>query len=131
MTVPYGQGWAARWYARQAAAGRASRYSCYVDITTPARVDECGVHLVDLDLYVVRTWDGDVEVLDEDEFEEHRFALGYPEAIVKAALRSARNVREAMTAATCPFDGDVAGRRVSSFTAYDEIRLGHSDAPLS
>ncbi|GAA2755150.1 DUF402 domain-containing protein [Actinopolymorpha rutila] len=129
--LPYGRGWAARWYARQAAAGRASRYSCYVDITTPARLDEHGVHLVDLDLDVVRTWDGAVEVLDEDEFQEHRRVLGYPEPIVKSALRSVADVREAMTAGTCPFDGEEAGRRVSSSAAYDEFRLRHSDAPLS
>lgn len=132
--LPYGQGWAARWYARQAAVGRASRYSCYVDITTPAQVDERGVpsvHLVDLDLDVVRTWDDEVEVLDVDEFEEHRLALGYPDGIVKDALRSAAEVRQAMTAGTHPFDGEQAGRRVSSYTAYDEFRLGHSDARLS
>ncbi len=114
--LPYGLGWSARWYAGQAAAGRASRYSCYVDITTPAQVDERGVHLVDLDLDVVRTWDGAVEVLDEDEFEEHRLALGYPEPLVKAALRAAADVRSDMTAGTHPFDGEEAGRRASSFT---------------
>ncbi|MET9018559.1 DUF402 domain-containing protein [Actinopolymorpha sp. NPDC004070] len=129
--LPYGLGWAARWYAGRAEAGRASRYSCYVDITTPAQVDDGGVvHLVDLDLDVVRTWDGAVEVVDVDEFEEHRLVLGYPEAIVKAALRSAAEVREAMTSGSPPFDGEAAGRRVSSFTAYDDFRLRHSDARL-
>jgi hypothetical protein len=129
--LPYGQGWAARRYARRAATGRASRYSCYVDVTTPAQVDDGGVHLVDLDLDVVRTWGGVVELLDQDEFEEHRFLLDYPEPIVKSALRSVAGVRAAMTARTRPFDGKEACRRVSSFTAYDEIRLRHSDARLS
>lgn len=94
-------------------------------------MDERGAHLVDLDLDVVRTWDGAVEVVDEDEFGEHRLVLGYPEPIVKAALRSVVDVREAMTAGTGPFDGQEAGRRVSSFAAYDEIRLRHSDPRLS
>jgi hypothetical protein len=129
--LPYGLGWSARWYAGRAAAGRASRYSCYVDITTPAQVDERGVHLVDLDLDVVRTWDGAVEVLDEDEFEEHRHLLGYPGPVVRAALRAVVDVRVAVTAGTKPFDGEEAGRRASSFAVYDEFRLRHSNARLS
>ncbi|HEY6738377.1 MAG TPA: DUF402 domain-containing protein [Actinopolymorphaceae bacterium] len=101
---PRGQGWAARWYAGRAASGRASLYSCYVDITTPAVFGTDTVRLLDLDLDVVRTWDGEVSVVDEEEFAHDRETLGYPPEIAEAASRSATRIRRALEAGTHPFD---------------------------
>jgi hypothetical protein len=42
-------------------------------------------------------------VEDEDEFEEHRLSLGYPDAIVEGALHGAAELRTMLTAAEEPF----------------------------
>jgi protein associated with RNAse G/E len=99
---PHGHGWSARWYSAPASAGRAAHYSCYVDITTPPeRVDNV-VRAIDLDLDVVRTWDGEVAVLDEDEFAHNRSVRGYPPAMVTSALQSATYVRKALASKEFP-----------------------------
>jgi protein associated with RNAse G/E len=43
---------------------------------------------VDLDLDVVRAWDGTLLVDDEDEFAEHQVRYGYPAEVVVAARKS-------------------------------------------
>lgn len=57
----------------------------YVDVATPAKWDGDRVALVDLDFDIYQAPDGTVEVLDEDEFEEHRLTLGYPDHVVDKA----------------------------------------------
>lgn len=65
------------------------KYEIYVDIsTTPVWSSGDGadeVTMVDLDLDVVRMRDGEVRVLDEDEFAEHRVKYGYPPEVVAGA----------------------------------------------
>jgi protein associated with RNAse G/E len=77
----------------------------YCDVTTPAEwTGPAELTVVDLDIDLVRyRADGRVEVEDEDEFEEHRLSLGYPDAIVEGALRGAAELRAALTAADEPF----------------------------
>lgn len=63
----------------------------YVDVITPAIWDGDTVRMVDLDLDVVHRSDGTVEVDDEDEFNEHRTTMAYPDSIVdKARTETAR-----------------------------------------
>ena len=63
--------------------------STYADVITPAVWDGDTVRMVDLDLDVVRRNDGTVEIADEDEFDEHRVALGYPAHVVDPARTEA------------------------------------------
>lgn len=77
----------------------------YVDVTTPPRWDGDVVRAVDLDLDVVRGTAGRVWVEDEDEFARHRVALGYPDDLVAAALRSCAGLEAAVRAAAPPYDG--------------------------
>ncbi len=49
---------------------------------------------VDLDLDVIRRWDGTIALLDEDEFAEHLLALRYPPEVVAAAEQSAQLCQE-------------------------------------
>jgi protein associated with RNAse G/E len=77
----------------------------YCDIATPARwADEDTVHLVDLDLDVVRRrGSGLVQLLDEDEFEQHRALFGYPEDVVIQAHSAAKWLFAALGDGTEPF----------------------------
>ena len=62
----------------------------YCDITTPARWEGDTVHIIDLDLDVVRRRStGVVELRDEDEFDEHRTRFGYPDDLVREARSAA------------------------------------------
>jgi uncharacterized protein len=77
----------------------------YCDVTTPAEwTGPAELTVVDLDIDLVRyRADGRVEVEDEDEFEEHRVSLGYPDAIVEGALRGAAELRAALSGDEEPF----------------------------
>jgi protein associated with RNAse G/E len=76
----------------------------YCDITTPARWRGDTVHLVDLDLDVVRRRaTGAVELRDEDEFADHRDRFGYPAEVVEHAQAAAAWLLEALGDGTEPF----------------------------
>lgn len=78
----------------------------YVDITTvPTRPAPDRYEAVDLDLDVVRLVDGTIMVLDEDEFEEHRVALDYPDWLVDQARATTAAVAVAIEMGTGPFNG--------------------------
>ncbi|UQX89642.1 DUF402 domain-containing protein [Jatrophihabitans telluris] len=94
------------WVATFNAAGK---YEVYVDITGPITQERGLVLADDLDLDVVRYFDGRVALLDEDEFAQHQTELSYPAAVIAAAERSAATVLDLVRADTAPFDG--TGRR--------------------
>jgi uncharacterized protein len=78
----------------------------YCDITTPARWPSASeVTMVDLDLDVRRRRTGSVELLDEDEFAEHRVRYGYPADVVAEARRAAAWLTDALTDGREPFAG--------------------------
>lgn len=77
----------------------------YVDVTTPPQWDGAVLRAVDLDLDVVRGNTGRVWVDDEDEFADHRVALGYPDGVVRAALDSCERVHALVAGAAAPYDG--------------------------
>ncbi|GLY96942.1 DUF402 domain-containing protein [Actinoplanes sp. NBRC 103695] len=76
----------------------------YCDITTPARWEGDTVHIVDLDLDVVRRRETQaVELRDEDEFEDHRERFGYPAEVVTEAYAAARKLMVALGDGSEPF----------------------------
>jgi uncharacterized protein len=77
----------------------------YVDMTTPAEWDGLTLRAVDLDLDVVRGFNGQVIVDDEDEFAEHQVAYGYPEHVVEGARASCAAVLAAVRGGHAPYDG--------------------------
>ena len=66
------------------------------------------VRAVDLDLDVIEGLDRVVYVDDEDEFEEHRLELGYPDEIVELANATRDVVLTAVRDKHPPFDGSSA-----------------------
>jgi hypothetical protein len=76
----------------------------YIDITTvPRWVTGDHVEMVDLDLDVVRYFDGSAEILDEDEFAEHQVRYGYPPEVAGHAERAASAMLAAVTSDAEPF----------------------------
>jgi protein associated with RNAse G/E len=77
----------------------------YCDITTPATWrSPVEVTMVDLDLDVWRTRpNGDVELLDQDEFAERRRRYGYPPEIVSRAEATADWLLSAVADQVAPF----------------------------
>jgi protein associated with RNAse G/E len=61
------------------------------------------VRLVDLDFDVIVWRDRSVELVDEDEFEQHRVELGYPDELVAAARAESARVFEQVAAGVPPF----------------------------
>jgi protein associated with RNAse G/E len=79
----------------------------YCDIATPARWEDDTVHIIDLDLDVVRRrTTGLVELRDEDEFEEHRVQFGYPDNAVSEARAAAEKLLIALGDGSEPFATD-------------------------
>lgn len=97
--VPRDAAWAASFYDSPD-----QPISVYVDMTTPAEWAGATASMVDLDLDVVLGRDGSLFVDDEDEFEEHQVALGYPDAVVGLARRTADEVFAALADGAEPFD---------------------------
>jgi protein associated with RNAse G/E len=80
------------------------RTEVYCDITTPAQWTDDGVLLTDLDLDVRRRREHNlVELLDEDEFADHRERYGYPPDLVAAAWEAAEWLLKALDDGTEPF----------------------------
>jgi protein associated with RNAse G/E len=80
------------------------RLEMYCDITTPARwTGPAQVTMVDLDLDVIRTHRGRVDLLDEDEFAVHQLRYGYPAETVARAAEEARQVVAACMTRAEPF----------------------------
>ncbi len=77
----------------------------YVDVTTPAVWDGNVLRAVDLDLDVVRGFNGTVIIDDEDEFLEHQAAFNYPADVIAAARASADGLKVAVAAGAAPYDG--------------------------
>ena len=77
----------------------------YVDMTTVPAWDGRTLRAVDLDLDVVEALDRSVYVDDQDEFDEHRVALGYPREVVELATATRDLVRTAVSTRLPPFDG--------------------------
>ena len=97
LVVPRDRGMTAMFYS----AHPDQAFELYVDITTPPVWDGDHVTAVDLDLDVIRRFDGTWFVDDEDEFAEHQVSYGYPAAVVAAAeIECARVSDEIRTGAT-------------------------------
>jgi len=101
---PHDQPWAASYYDSVE-----QPVSVYVDVTTPAVWDGPQVTMVDLDLDVIISRDGDLLLDDEDEFDEHRVTLGYPADVVALARRTADELMTAAAAGHEPF-GEAGSR---------------------
>ncbi len=76
----------------------------YVDMTTvPVWRSESHVQAIDLDLDVIRTWDDQVVIDDEDEFAEHQVKYGYPPEVVRSAQASCDEIFERVQKMDEPF----------------------------
>ncbi|MEN8114745.1 MAG: DUF402 domain-containing protein, partial [Actinomycetota bacterium] len=93
--------WTAVW--NDGGGGPKGTIDVYVDVITPATWDGDAVNLVDLDLDVIRRVNGDVEIDDEDEFEEHRVLFGYPDHVVDKARTETARLALAVTRRDEPF----------------------------
>lgn len=76
----------------------------YIDITTvPRWVADDQVEMVDLDLDVVRFFDGSAKILDEDEFAEHQVRYNYPPEVTSDAEQTTSAMLAAVTSGAEPF----------------------------
>jgi uncharacterized protein len=96
--VPKNAWWEAEFYASHA------RWEVYVNIGTPCELSPGRIRQVDLDLDVVRTWDGAVEVLDEDECAAHQVRFGYPRELIDGARSATAAIEQMLARRTEPFD---------------------------
>lgn len=96
--------WRDRWYN----VFRLSRPGCplalwYCNITTPASYDGQHIGYVDLDLDVTVRPNGCIELLDEDEFDEHQVLYAYPDDVIAKARQAADDVMELARTNAYPF----------------------------
>jgi uncharacterized protein len=84
------------------------RAEFYVNISTPAVVERDRIVSVDTDLDVIGWLDGSVEVVDQDEFEDHQISYGYPRDLIESTERAAAQAFALASSRTPPFDGVAA-----------------------
>lgn len=101
--VPATQWWEAEFYPIH------PHHEVYVNIGTPCEWHPGRVRQVDLDLDVIRTFSGDVEMLDEDEFADHQVRFAYPPELIEGARRAADEVIDLLQRRAEPF-GTAADR---------------------
>jgi uncharacterized protein len=89
----------------------------YLDVVTPPVWSEAGASMVDLDLDVVLS-DGDVRVVDEDEFERNRVEYSYPPELVAAAREAAAEIVHRTVRGEPPFVPGVASH-------WHDVRAAH------
>jgi protein associated with RNAse G/E len=76
----------------------------YIDIAAPAVWDPRGAKIIDLDYDVIVWNDGrPVQLVDEDEFEQHRIELAYPDELAASAREAAARVFELAQSGAPPF----------------------------
>lgn len=80
------------------------RAQIYIDMATPPEWHGDVLRSIDLDLDVVRRWDGETAIIDQDEFEQHQVELGYPPEIIAMTEESAGRVYAAVNAEEPPYD---------------------------
>ena len=76
----------------------------YCNVAMPASFDGQTLRWVDLDIDIRCYRDGVPEVLDEDEFEQHRIELGYPAEVVERALAARDEALRLAREQAFPFD---------------------------
>lgn len=101
--VPLGAMWSA--YFVSAFPPRRRPKPLYVDITTPATRRGDLIEFIDLDLDVEQLDDGQVRVLDQDEFTTHSRTWAYPLELVHAAEATCQMIVSAINSGEPPFDG--------------------------
>lgn len=75
----------------------------YCNITTPPTYQDGQIGYIDLDLDVAVRPEGVIELLDEDEFEEHQELYGYPPEIIAEARSAAAEVTSLALEGGFPF----------------------------
>lgn len=98
-----GQGWSS--YFMPARPDLVRPKQLYVDITTPASRTADTFEFIDLDLDVEQVDDGEVQILDRDEFALHSELQQYPADVIRAAEANCEQVAAAVLGGEFPFDG--------------------------
>ena len=113
MLAPAHQGWLA-WFPEF------GDFELYVDIIDGVTRSDSGITMVDLDLDLIRRRNGEVELLDEDEFALHQIEFGYSADMIEHAEYEAARVLRDVKAGVEPFGGRTA-------TAWMARRNGSQD----
>jgi protein associated with RNAse G/E len=93
-----GAGWVATFFGAE----REHGIRIYVDLVADLRLDT--MTAIDMDLDVILN-DRGVWIDDEDEFADHRVAMGYPDDVVARVEHDAQEVARMIAAGEAPFDG--------------------------
>jgi protein associated with RNAse G/E len=102
--IPDSAWWVATWVIEPGKLLCLDEASIYIDIATPSFWNNQTIRFIDLDLDVLRDQYGKVNLLDQDEFADHRIAMAYPEEVVQEAMHSAHRLMARLTAYEEPFD---------------------------
>jgi uncharacterized protein len=88
----------------------------YVNLSTPAVLQDEWLEWVDLDLDYRVHLDGSVERLDEEEFQDNARRFGYPAEVIAQVHAACREIERLLVARAFPFDHE------SQVARYHELR---------
>jgi protein associated with RNAse G/E len=78
----------------------------YCNIALPCTIKDTSVEFIDLDVDVI-VRDGIMEVVDVDEFEEHKEIFGYGRNLEKKVFEAVERVKKDIAEGNYPFDRDI------------------------
>ncbi|MDO5683234.1 MAG: DUF402 domain-containing protein [Propionibacteriaceae bacterium] len=79
------------------------RSQIYVDLASPPQWEGATARAIDLDLDVIRRFDGETFIDDEDEFAAHQVEMSYPPELIQAVRRTADALLSAVRIGVEPF----------------------------
>lgn len=81
------------------------RYYC--NIASPPYLNEQTVTYIDYDLDVISYADGQVQIVDRDEYERHKLSYHYPELVEQKVERGLANLLKRISQQQAPFDDEI------------------------
>jgi len=104
-TVSHEYFWTDRWYSIFRFVGPDGSFrNFYCNINMPPSISGEVLDFVDLDIDIVVVPDGEVQVLDEDEYEQNARDLGYGEDVLTAVEEARRELKRMIGEREFPFD---------------------------
>ena len=78
----------------------------YCNLSSPYVKDSEGVKYIDYDLDVIRTSQGDIKVLDENEYALHKMIMNYPLDLQDVLIKELERVKVLAREGVFPFDSE-------------------------
>ncbi len=101
--------------------------SYYCNIASPSLIHKDMVKYIDYDLDLKLFQDGNIKVLDENEYQRHRIKYSYSDDLDKVLTKEVKKIHKMMEKGTYPFSNNVIQKYYDEFLKMMESQYRHED----